>query len=99
MLTVYQAAKKDGMPRSMQMQLLQNVLALGPKASVYDADLFTEFVKWRELRLESQEVQLAAQLAEAKPIEPHADKDWVSCVQNLSREDFDFKIYLRYFAF
>lgn len=42
MLSVFKAAKQDKMPKSLQMQLLGHVLALGPKASIYDAELFSE---------------------------------------------------------
>jgi len=53
MLSVFKAAKQDKMPKSLQMQLLGHVFALGPKASIYDAELFSELVACRELLLEA----------------------------------------------
>ena len=48
MIQVFRAAKSESLPRSLQMQLLGSALTLGPKACVFDLDLFNEFVKWME---------------------------------------------------
>ena len=47
-ITIFRTAKSEGLPKSLQMQLLGNALILGPKACVYDVDLFNEYIKWRE---------------------------------------------------
>ena len=46
MLNVYRAAKQQALPKSLQMQLLANALNLGPKACVYDVELFKAWVEW-----------------------------------------------------
>jgi hypothetical protein len=103
MLTVYRAARHDSMPKSLQMQLLNETLKLGPKACIYDVDLFNELIKWKEhIHGGGTTAQKIGTFFTSTIYDSHQNKDWSSCIANLTGGyygDFDFNIFLTHFAF
>jgi hypothetical protein len=45
---LYEAAKAQGMPKSLIQDFVRLILTLGPKVNLYDKDIFKSFVKHRE---------------------------------------------------
>lgn len=48
LLKLYNASKDDSWPKSLQMQLLAQLLALGPKVRKYNKDHFNTLRKYSE---------------------------------------------------
>lgn len=100
MISLYRDAKSDGMPKSLQYLFLENALALGPKACVYDLDLFNELVKWKEYKYGGgSTAQKIGNFFANALLDSHENKYWGDCIRNLPSDAFNPSLFLTHFAF
>jgi hypothetical protein len=87
LISLYRAAKSEGMPKSLQMLFLDSALSYGPKACVFDLDLFNEILKWKEYKYGggSTAKKIGNFFAQAM-FDSHENKYWNDCIPNLRQD-------------
>ena len=81
---LYEAAKQQGLPKSLQFSLIEQILKIGPKVNVYDKDLFKQFVAWKESRYKNSVTKAIA----SKLFDSHQNANWSTYLRNVNVPDF-----------
>ena len=105
---LYEAAKAQGMPKSLIQDFVRLILTLGPKVNLYDKDIFKSFVKHREFIMGGGSLtNKIAQGLKSLVTDSHQNADWSHILRNLTVGDLSYGtddhslavLYLEHFAF
>ena len=80
---LYNSAKEDGLPKSLQMQLLCAILKLGPKVNRYDEVEFKKYVNFMHERAGGGNMMTKLKTGVRSYMDPHSESDWSHILNNV----------------
>lgn len=80
---LYKAARDEGLPNSLQMQLLCAILKLGPKVNHYNQDKFKKYVNFMHERAGGGNMMTKLKQGVQSYMDPHYESDWSHILNNV----------------